>query len=153
MAEEKKVHTLTSNPLDVPLPLVTFSRWVYFTFLLGSILTRFELGISTLFLLLLPAVVLGPRWNSIGIVGKKLLKNSLKDTAYEDRQLIRFNNILLLTFLAVAQIAFVTGFTITGWVIVSLAIAANGLALAGYCIGCVFYFQFKLYRYKIFGQS
>jgi hypothetical protein len=31
--------------------------------------------------------------------------------------------------------------------------AAAGLALAGYCIGCTLFYQFKLYQYKVFGRS
>jgi hypothetical protein len=153
MSEEKITHTLTNDPQDVPVPIVTFSRWIYFIFLLGSIITRFELGISILFILLLPGVIAGKKWNIIGRIGKSILKKRLAGAQFEDRQLIRFNNIILLLFLVLAQIAFFTGFKITGWVITSFAIAANGLALAGFCIGCVFYFQFKLYRYKFFGQN
>ncbi len=148
MSEEKIKHELTNNPLDIPLPLVTFSRWVYFTILVASIVTQFQPGISVLFLLLFPAVLFGKKWNLIGRAGKVLLNDRLHSTQYEDRRLIQFNNVLLLLFLAAAQAAFLFGFNLAGWIVVTFAIAANGLALAGFCIGCVLYYQFRLYRYS-----
>ena len=148
MADDKIRHELTNNPLDIPLPIVTFSRWVYFTLLVLSIATQFQPGITVLFLLLFPAVLFGKKWNLIGFVGRKLLKKQLKQNShYEDRRLIQFNNVLLLIFLAVAQAAFLYGFNLTGWVVTLFAITANGLALAGFCVGCVLYYQFRLYRY------
>lgn len=153
MPEENSVSKYTNNPEDVPVPVVNFSRWVYFTILIGSIAAQFIPGITLLFLLLLPGAVFGRKWNIIGRVAKRVLQNKLQNVQYENRQLIKFNNALLLLFLGSAQIAFLAGLKIIGWAIVSLAIAANGLALAGFCIGCVFYFRFKLYRYKLFGQN
>ena len=50
--------------------------------------------------------------------------------------------------LILAQIAFLTGNNVIGWLITSMAIAATGLALAGYCVGCFLYYKFKLYKYR-----
>lgn len=153
MSEEIKVHELTRNPQDIPVPIVNFGRWVNLIFLLAGIITREPWIVTLLFVLLLPGFILGGKWNFINRIGKKLLVSKLKGTLYEDKKLIRFNNFLLMIMLFMMQIAFLAGSALTGWAISLLAIAANGLALAGYCVGCVIYYKFRLYRYMIFGEK
>ena len=153
MSEEIKVHELTRNPHDIPVPIVNFGRWVNLIFLLAGLLTMQPWLTTALFVILLPGYILGGNWNFIGTIGKKLLASKLKGSLYEDRKLIKFNNMLLMVMLFLAQIAFLVPNPIIGWGISVMAIAANGLALAGYCVGCVIYYKFRLYRYMIFGEK
>jgi hypothetical protein len=153
MSEEVKVHELTRNPQDIPVPIVNFGRWVNLIFLLAGLLTRQPWLTTILFIILLPGFVFGGKWNFIGRTGKYFLGYRLKGSLYEDKKLIKFNNLLLMIMLLMAQIAFLAGTPLTGWVISLLAIAANGLALAGYCVGCVIYYKFRLYRYMLFGEK
>ena len=153
MSEEIKVHELTKNPKDVPIPVLNFSRWVYFIILVSGIVLQKPWETSILLVLLLPVILFGKKWNIIGRVGKSLLASRIQGSLYEDRRLIQFNNILLVIMLILAQIAFVTGNNIIGWVITSMAIAATGLALAGYCVGCFLYYKFKLYKYRFLAHS
>jgi hypothetical protein len=148
MVEENKEHRLTHDPKDVPVPVLTFTRWVYFIILASGILLQKPWETTLLLFLLLPVILLGKKWNLIGRFGKMLLASKIPGSLYEDRRLIQFNNTLLVIMLAFAQIAFVTGNNIVGWVITSMAIAATGLALAGYCVGCFLYYKFKLYKYR-----
>ena len=153
MSEEIKVHELTNNPKDVPIPVLNFSRWVYFIILVSGIVLQKPWETSILLVLLLPVILFGKKWNIIGRVGKSLLASRIQGSLYEDRRLIQFNNILLVIMLILAQIAFVTGNNIIGWVITSMAIAATVLALAGYCVGCFLYYKFKLYKYRFLAHS
>ena len=148
MIEQKKEHTLTQNPKDIPIPVLNFTRWVYFIILVSGILLQKPWETTLLLVLLLPVVIFGKKWNIIGRFGKKLLASKIPGSLYEDRRLIQFNNTLLVIMLILAQIAFVTGNNIIGWLITSMAIAATGLALVGYCVGCFLYYRFKLYRYR-----
>jgi hypothetical protein len=148
MSEEIKVHELTKNPKDVPVPVLNFSRWVYFIILVSGLVLQKPWGTSLLLVLLLPVILFGKKWNIIGQVGRRLLASKIPGSLYEDSRLIQFNNILLVIMLMFAQIAFVIGNNIIGWVITSMAIIATGLALAGYCVGCFLYYKFKLYRYR-----
>jgi len=151
MSEELKVHELTRNPQDIPVPIVNFGRWVNLIFLLVGLLARQPWFTTALFLLLLPGFIFGDKFNFVGRIGKKLFASKIKGSLYEDKKLIRFNNMLLMTMLFMAQIAFIIGNSIIGWGISILDMAANGLALAGFCVGCVIYYKLKLYRYMIFG--
>lgn len=153
MEENKIEHSFTENPEDVPVKIVNFSRWVYFLLLLISLLTQLQYGITLLLALLLPSLIWGRKWNFIGRVGKLILRKRGSDIQYESRRLIYFNNIILVTLLFLAQGAFISGFNKTAWGFVVLVIIANGLALSGYCVGCVLYYRFKLYKYKILGDN
>jgi hypothetical protein len=148
MIEENKVHNLTRNPKDVPIPVLNFTRWIYFIILVSGIILQKPWETTMLLVLLFPVVLFGKKWNIIGRFGKKLLASKIPGSLYEDRRLIQFNNTLLVIMLILAQIAFITGNIVIGWVITSMAIAATGLALAGYCVGCFLYYKFKLYKYR-----
>ena len=151
MIEEKKVHELTQNSKDVPVPVLNFSRWVYFIILVSGIVLQKPWETTLLLVLMLPVIIFGKKWNIIGRVGRILLAAKIPGSLYEDRRLIQFNNTLLVIMLILAQIAFVTGNKVIGWLITSMAIAATGLALAGYCVGCFLYYKFKLYKYYLSG--
>ena len=153
MNNQNKEHVLTHNHKDVPLPVLAFSRWVYFIILASGILLQKPWETTLLLVVLLPAVLFGKKWNLIGRFGKILLASKIPGSLYEDRRLIQFNNTLLVIMLVFAQVAFFTGNNIIGWIITSLAIAATGLALAGYCVGCFLYYRFKLYKYKFYAHG
>jgi hypothetical protein len=153
MIDWNKEHILTHNPKNIPLPVLTFTRWVYFIILASGILLQKPWETTLLLFLLLPVVLLGKKWNLIGRLGKKLLASKIPGSLYEDRRLIQFNNTLLVIMLVFAQVAFFTGNNIIGWVITSMAIAATGLALSGYCVGCFLYYRFKLYKYKFYAHG
>jgi hypothetical protein len=132
----------------VPVPVVTFSRWVYAVTLVLSLVFQFSYGVTILLVLLLPGLLFGKKWNLIGRVGKKLLKNRIPGSETEDARLLQFNNWLLVFMLLAAQVAFIAGLKVTAWVIVVAVIIVTGVALSGFCVGCFLYYHFKLYRYK-----
>jgi len=71
----------------------------------------------------------------------------------EDPRLMRFNNTLAAMLLGGAQLAFLLGLEGVGWVL-SLAVAtAAGVALAGFCVGCFFYYRYRAYRFRVFGKA
>ena len=144
------------HPLDIPLPIVNFSRAVY-ALTLGVASALQQPIITTVLLLIVTlGVVGGARWNVINrlgriILGKRIAANPA--VPLEDVRLIRFNNLIVIALLGAAQVAFwVTRTPLVGWVSVGLIIAASVAALAGYCVGCVVYYQFKLHRYKFLGE-
>ena len=154
MSEENLVHTLTENPEDVPVPVVNFSRWVNLITLLISIIFQQPLITTLLLLLVILPLSLGRRWNIIGRAGKALLlKRNNKPLQFEDRRLIRFNNIILISLLTIAQILFIFKLNVIAWSAAVLVIIANSLALAGFCVGCVIYYKFRIYKYKIIGKD
>lgn len=145
------------RPLDIPLPIVNFSRSVYVLVLATALDLQQPIITSVLLFVVTLGVVGGARWNVLGrlgriIFGKRIAANPA--VPLEDARLIRFNNLIVIGLLVVAQGAFwVTRTPIAGWIAVGLIIAASIAALAGYCVGCVVYYQFKLHKYKFLGES
>jgi hypothetical protein len=143
----------TTDPADVPLPVVTFTRWVYLALALGAYLLQQPLLLTVLLALVLPSVVLGKRYNVLGTLGRQIYRTSLADAPREDRRLIHFNNFLVVSFLLLAHVAFALNAATIAWVFALFIVVATGLALAGFCVGCVFFFALKIDRLNVFGKG
>ena len=139
---------------DIPLPIVKLNRWTLVVGVLSGLVLQWPLLTTALFLILLPAVIYGQRGSLIFQVGKRLLVNgkaSPDDEPGEDRRLMRFNNAIATVLLGLAQVAFLAGLPVFGWVLSSMLVLAAGAALMGHCLGCVLYYRFRKYRYRLFG--
>jgi hypothetical protein len=84
------------------------------------------------------------RLNLFVAIAKLLFKGKGRETQAEELQ--RFNNKLAVIFLTLALLCFALGWDIAGYVFSAMLLAAAGVALAGYCIGCTIYFQYKQLR-------
>lgn len=102
------------------------------------------------FLLVICALFGGP--NVYAIVGKMLLKKRLSGAEVEAVGLARFNAALAAALYLCAIVAFALQWWIAGWTLAGLVALAALLGICGFCIGCVLYYQFKLNRYRLFGQ-
>ncbi|MBO7748944.1 DUF4395 domain-containing protein [Paenibacillus sp. MWE-103] len=97
-------------------------------------------------ILLLPLAVqlvgraYGVRYNLFVRALSPLLPASAKT---ESRELLRFNNLLAILFLAVALLGFALGIETLAYVSLGMLAAAVVLALSGFCLGCFMYFQWK----------
>ena len=134
----------------IPLPYVNFARIVYLIFIISSILLQNIYILSSLSILLLLSLIVGNRLNLIGYIGRKAVRFDLESVKYEDTKAIHFNNYLLIAMLIISQVAYLGGYLKISLSFAILAIAAIILALSGYCIGCVIYYKYKIYQYKIF---
>jgi len=135
----------------IPVPIVTLNRWVIVVSLVVGFLLQQPLISTVLLVVLLAAVLFGPRGSLIFQVGKRLLARHLAGAEREDRRLMRFNNSIAVALLAVAQVAFALGVPLLGWALCGLLITAASVALAGFCLGCYLFYQFKLHRYRYIG--
>ncbi len=134
----------------IPLPIVTLNRGI----LLGGVLLAFLLQqawiVGLLALLVLPAVAGGRRWSPIFRLGSWLLASRLPGAPREDPGLMRFNNTIALLLLGGASLAFLAGLPALGWFLAAMVALAAAVALAGFCLGCFLYFQFRLHRSRLF---
>lgn len=142
------METTSQNQKGVPFPIVTLNRAVLTFGILVALLTH-QIWITTiLFLILLPTTLLGKKFSLIYFVGNVLFKNQIQTSQYEDAGLQRFNNTIATTLLGFSQISFLAGQSILAWVFASMVMLASGVALAGFCVGCFLYYQFKIQRYR-----
>jgi uncharacterized protein DUF4395 len=139
---------------NIPMPIVNLNRWTLVTSILAGLVLQWPLVTTALFVILLFAVTFGQRGSLIFQTGKRLIAlGVLKSTGEEgeDRKLMRFNNSIALTLLGLAQVAFLLGVPIVGWALALMVVAAASAALMGFCLGCVLFYRFRIYRYRLFG--
>lgn len=139
--------------VDIPMPIVTLNRWTLVVGILGGLALRQPLVTSGLLLILAAAVVGGQRWSLIFRLGSRLFAGRNATAPREDRGLMRFNNSIAVALLGAAQVAFLVGAPVLGWALALTVALAAAVALAGFCLGCFLYFQFKLQRYRLFGRG
>ncbi len=150
---DQQAHSVDRAALadGVPAPIVKLNRWVLLIGIAASVVLQQPLGITLLFLLLLPAVLFGQRWSPIAALGRVLFADAIATAEREDRRLTRFNNGIAVLLLGSAQLAFALGLPVVGWVIALMVAGAAAVALSGFCVGCFLYYQLKLQRYRLFG--
>ncbi len=142
----------TRDFADIPLSVVKLNRWILVVGVLAGLVLQQPLITTALFLILLPGIFFGRRANLIFRVGQCLSARQIAVTEYEDQRLMRFNNAISAIILGLAQVAFLTGHPMAGWVFAMVLAAAAAAAITGFCVGCFLYYQFKLNRYRLFGS-
>ena len=147
--------TSSSSPtcLGIPLPIVSLNRVVLLTGITAAIVFQQPLVTALLFFIILSAVVFGKKGSLIFFVGSRLFAAQNLNAKTEDPKLMRFNNSIAAILLGGAQIAFLLGSPITGWILSGAVAVAATIALSGFCFGCFLYYQFNLQRFKLFGQQ
>lgn len=137
----------------IPLPIVRLNR-VVLVVGIGLALILNQAWITTaLWLILLPAALIGRRASLIYVLGARLFARQLPSAATEDFRVQRFNNLIAASLLGGAQVAFLLGAPIVGWVLSAAVAGAAFAALLGFCLGCFLYHQFRLNRYRFFAAG
>ncbi len=149
--------TTTSSPATtctgIPLPIVSLNRIVLLAGIIAAILFQQPLVTTALFLIILSAVLFGKKGSLIFFVGSRLLARQNLNAKTEDQKLMRFNNSIAALLLGGAQIAFLIGAPLAGWILSGTVAVAAAVALAGFCFGCFLFYQFNLQRFRFFGQQ
>jgi hypothetical protein len=136
----------------IPLPVVRLNR---LTILFGVILAyalHAPLITTALFVVVALAAGFGRRASLIFQIGTRVLRPRPNGPDGEDPRLMRFNNALAATLLGAAQLAFLLRVPLAGWILSGLVALAAAVALAGFCLGCFLFYQFKLNRARLFGS-
>jgi len=149
--------TTTSSPATtctgIPLPIVSLNRVVLLAGITAAILFQQPLVTTALFFIILSAVLFGKKGSLIFLVGSRLLARQNLNAKTEDQKLMRFNNSIAALLLGGAQIAFLLGAPLAGWILSGTVAVAATVALAGFCFGCFLFYQFNLQRFRLFGQQ
>lgn len=149
---EGRCQMMMSCADGIPMPIVTLNRWILLIGVLLGLLLRAPLVTTALFLVLLPATLFGPAGSLIFRLGTVLFARQIPLAEREDARLQRFNNTIATTLLGLAQVAFLLGRPVLGWVFAGMVATAAGVAIAGFCVGCFLYYQFKLNRFRLLGR-
>lgn len=137
----------------IPMSVVTLNRAIL---LLGVLLgAAFDEPLFTtgLFLLILPAVLLGKNASPVFILGVMLFGPGKEGAPAESPKLMRFNNAIALVLLGAAQVAFLAGIPAAGWALSAVVAIAAAMALGGFCFGCVIFYRFNLERHRLLSKT
>ncbi len=147
--------TPNSSPVcvGIPLPIVKLNRVVLLGGITLAILLQLPAVTTTLFFIILSAVIFGRKGSLIFLIGSKLFAGINESAPTEDPKLMRFNNSIAAILLGGAQIAFLLGSPLTGWILSGTVAVAAAVALGGFCFGCFLFYQFNLQRFRLFGPQ
>ena len=143
---------IANQPAGVPMPIVKLNRWILLVGIILALIIQQPLIITLLFLILLPPLIIGQRWSPVGMVGKLIFAQKIPSAEREDLRLSKFNNTIAAGLLFLAQLAFLFGAPVLGWVLSLLVALAAAIALMGYCVGCFLYFQYNQLRFRLLGR-
>ncbi len=136
----------------VPMPIVKLNRWMLLVGILLALFTGQAWITTLLFLIILPTLLLGQKYSLVAQVGKRMFARQIPGSEREDQKLMRFNNTIAAILLGLAQLAFLAGWHFLGWFLCLMVAVAAGVALAGFCVGCFLYFQFRMLKYRWFNK-
>lgn len=142
-----------STCVGIPLPIVKLNRAVLLVGIITAIVFQQPIITTALFFIILSAVVFGKKGSLIFLIGSRIFEKQNINAATEDQVLMRFNNSIAAILLGGAQIAFLFGAPLAGWILSGIVAIAASIALAGFCFGCFLFFQFNLQRFRLFGQK
>ncbi|NTW55913.1 MAG: DUF4395 domain-containing protein [Chlorobiaceae bacterium] len=140
-------------PGGIPVPVVKLNQSVIVGSVILGIIFQQPLVTTVLFLIILGAVVFGKKGSLVFLIGSRILAKQIENAPTEDPRLQRFNNSIAAVLLGSAQIAFLLGVPLAGWILSGIVAAAATAALSGFCVGCFLFYQFNIQRYKLFGAG
>jgi hypothetical protein len=139
--------------VTIPQAIVRLNRATIVVGVLLALALRSPLVTTALFLIITAAAIFGRRGSLIYQIGTRLGAGATSNPEDgEDPGLMRFNNTLAALMLGIAQIAFLAGAGLVGWLFAGMTALAAAIALAGFCVGCFLYYRFKLHRWQLFGR-
>ena len=138
--------------VGIPLPIVKLNRVVLLVGIASAIVFQLPIVTTALFVIILFAVVFGKNGSLIFFIGSRLFAKQNMTAESEDPRLMRFNNSIAAILLGRAQIAFLSGAPLVGWILSGIVAVAATIALAGFCFGCFLFYQFNLQRFRLFGN-
>lgn len=140
--------TFDACAAGIPNPIVKLNRSMLLTGAIAALILGLPAITTALFVIVALAAIFGRRGSLVYVVGSRLFPRrnarALAVGAYEDPRMMRFNNTLAAIMLGLAQIAFLLSWSTLGWVFTVAVATAAGVALAGFCVGCFIFTQYRI---------
>lgn len=131
---------------EIPISFVRANQWGIVILVLLSIFLQSSWVIIGLWVI----EVLGLLWGAKGNLFILLLKPFLvkEEGRTEAAELQRFNNGIAVSLLTISVLSFAFGWQLTGFIFASFVALAAFIAICGFCIGCVIYYQYKQWKLR-----
>jgi len=132
---------------EIPLPMIKTNQSGIVLFVILALATQQPWWIYALFLIQLIGLVIGPRANLFILLGRLALTDGrLKRSETQAAELARFNQTIAVSLLGLSSVFHLAGWSWPGHVAAGMVGLAALAAVAGYCIGCTIYYQYKKWR-------
>lgn len=131
--------------MTIPKPLVqTNQSFIVISVILALIFHKA--------ILLLPFAVgvwtLATGKNPVILFARRFLKKPANAYIQEDRDQQLFNQWIATVCLGLSLLAFAFGYTAIAYAFSLMVVAAAGVALMGYCIGCTIRYRYMMWKHK-----
>ncbi|MGJ9459087.1 DUF4395 domain-containing protein [Oceanobacillus sp. CF4.6] len=131
--------------MSIPKPLVQVNQ----SFIVITVLLAFVIHPIILLLPFLNGLyTLITKKNPIIMFSKRFLTKPLNQYLQEDRDQQIFNQWIATICIGLSLTFFYLNFTTVGIIFSLMVLAASGIALMGYCIGCTIRYRYMMWRYK-----
>lgn len=128
---------------EVPVPYIKTNQIGIVLFSILAILLDQPLIVVFLLIVQFLSLLFGIRWNLFVLPVKPLLKSRLTSFQTQSSELTKFNNTIAVVFLLLATIFFAIGLNLAGYIVLGILSGVVSVAIAGYCLGCFLYYQYK----------
>ncbi|SDC51569.1 protein of unknown function [Paenibacillus sp. UNCCL117] len=129
---------------EVPVPLVKTNQAGIVLFVAAAILLKEPAIIAALWAVQVMTLWRGVRANLFVQLAAPLLRSRIAGAQTESRELQRFNNAIAVSLLTLSLVGFwIDRDGWTGYVLAGFVALAALIALAGFCVGCFLYYQWK----------
>lgn len=132
---------------EFPLPMIKANQSGIVLFVTLALAAQQPWWIFALFLIQLTGLVFGPRANLFILLSRLTLTDErLKRSGTQASELARFNQTIAVALLGLSSVFHLAGWSLAGHIAAGMVGLAALAAVAGYCIGCTIYYQYKKWR-------
>ncbi|MCB7069586.1 DUF4395 domain-containing protein [Caldibacillus sp. 210928-DFI.2.22] len=131
--------------MGIPKPLVqTNQAFIFISVLLALFIHKAILIIP----LTIGIYTLITKQNPIISIGKRWLSKPLNEYPQEDKDQQIFNQWIATICIGLSTLFFYFGLNVLGYVFSIMVLAASGIALMGFCIGCFIRYRYLMWKHK-----
>lgn len=131
--------------MGIPKPLVQTNQAFIFISVLSALFIHKAILIIPLTIGIYTLIT---KQNPIISIGKQLLSKPLNEYPQEDKEQQIFNQWIATIFIGLSTLFFYFGLNVLGYVFSIMVMAASGIALMGFCIGCFIRYRYLMWKHK-----
>lgn len=131
--------------MGIPKPLVQTNQAFIFISVLSALFIHKAILIIPLTIGIYTLIT---KQNPIISIGKQLLSKPLNGYPQEDKEQQIFNQWIATICIGLSTLFFYFGLNVLGYVFSIMVMAASGIALMGFCIGCFIRYRYLMWKHK-----
>ncbi|MDQ0888539.1 hypothetical protein QFZ81_003627 [Paenibacillus sp. V4I9] len=134
---------------EIPMPLVKSNQVGVVLFIVLATIIQQPLLLLLLWIIQAVGLLFGTKASLFIQIAKPFLHKKIAGAETQAVELQRFNNSLGMTFLTISLLSFSLHWKVAGYLFANMFAVAALLSVCGFCIGCLIYFQYRQFKYRI----